>query len=276
MVAVCSWWWWSKRCVIASDLVTEHDGFLKHNIIQLDLYDDIKVRFQFVVFSTRFLESIICLALKPRKERFHLNFHLFGSSPIHDWYFDHFLKFKIKRLDLLDHQSKDLTRSQWRTWIEKESKCLSRLRSSSTHRTQRTWSPPRSLRSVSCFSFPSLSSNQSQLNHFLKLINRYRAGERGYVFPYGFTSKCRRYHQSDDGNFQFVPPWCRTDERPLGFGKSPPHLIQPGEYHWNGPSHWWKPEEDWREKEGYVTDGRFRYIFIDHGPPVFFEMFCFV
>lgn len=145
-------------CVIASNLVTEHDSFLKGNIIQLGLYDPIEV-----------INEKIHTALQNETE--------------------------LQR---------------------KASKCLSYARKHLT--------------------------GLKELDLLIELSHRYRSGQRGYIFPYSFTSKCRRYHQSDTDPFfklkeiQFMPPWCRTDERKDRFGKPIPGWIQPGEYHWNGPT----------------------------------------
>ncbi|KAH9808187.1 hypothetical protein DFH28DRAFT_1088028 [Melampsora americana] len=144
-------------CVIASNLVTEHDSFLKGNIIELGLYDPIEV-----------INQKISNALQNQTE--------------------------LKR---------------------KASVCLSYARKHLT--------------------------GLRELDLILDLSQKYRSGQRGCIFPYSFTSKCRRYHQSDTKDqffnsieIQFIPPWCRTDDRPNGFGKRIPGWDQFGEYHWNG------------------------------------------
>ncbi|KAG0142774.1 hypothetical protein CROQUDRAFT_49780 [Cronartium quercuum f. sp. fusiforme G11] len=138
-------------CVITSNLVTEHDSFLKGNIIQLDLYDNIET-----------INAKISAALVDEHE--------------------------LQR---------------------KASACLAYARQYLT--------------------------GIKELDLLIDLSQRYRKGQRGYVFPYGFTARCRRYHQTDDGELQFVPSWCRSSDRAGGFGRGDRTFIQPGEYHWTGP-----------------------------------------
>nr|XP_019043618.1 hypothetical protein I302_08198 [Kwoniella bestiolae CBS 10118]OCF22548.1 hypothetical protein I302_08198 [Kwoniella bestiolae CBS 10118] len=47
-------------------------------------------------------------------------------------------------------------------------------------------------------------TTSNKVTHLLKMGDHYRAGSRGYEFPYGFSMRCRSYWSGD----AYRPPWC--------------------------------------------------------------------
>ncbi|WWC65775.1 uncharacterized protein I303_108397 [Kwoniella dejecticola CBS 10117] len=50
----------------------------------------------------------------------------------------------------------------------------------------------------------------NKVSHLMQMADHYRAGSRGYEFPYGFSMRCRSYWSQGEGAYK--PPWCPQDK----------------------------------------------------------------